>query len=750
MSETGRDGETGDATGLSPGGTSGEVVSDDPGGFTVNATASGFAQLAALGQGTQINNFHAAPAPPPVVNTLVPPPTTMVGRAPELHRLRTEAANARASGLPVAVCVVHGPGGAGKTALVRALAVDVAPEFPDGRIEVDLYGFTPGRDPRNVAEVLGELLNLVGIPASGVPAGEEGRAQLWRSWLSTRRVLLVLDNARDAAHVRPLLPGGGAPGGCLVLVTSRNRLADLDAGATVGVETMPVDDAVHLLERVSGRAPGDLARRDLEALAVMCARLPLALRAIGGLLARLDPADLLEVMRSTRRPLENLPDADRAAAAAYRVSYDALEPALRRVLHTSAWHPGPDYDAVSVAALGGQPTGLVTIQLVQLLDANMLSGLPGTRYAHFDLFLGYTRDLVEAEDSTLTRAEGRRRLYAELEARLADAAGRIYVDNVHVSEPAQGHAGFPDARRAAAWLRLAADELTTAAHSSLAESWPGAWRFAGALAYWMHAEGRSDKAAGLYAALASAAHTAGDAAAEADALTGAGLVAWTQADYHAAEVAYRDAQTLRERTGDLAGQAASLKGLADVLRDKDDLEAAQVAYRKAEQLYRDLGRPRGEIEARTGLANVMSRQNEWELASALYESALELAVMIQYRSGQADALVGLADVRLAAGRLDAAHDRYTEARKIYEEIGNNHGLAYALMGQAEAARLAHGETDPVGLYAQALGLYQQLGFRHYQIRILRGLAEVARSEGDDEAATGYERNADALAADSTS
>ena len=209
------------------------------------------------------------------VDTLVLPPV-MVGRGSELGQLRAAAQAVGTGGRSVAIVSVHGMGGAGKTALARSLAAEVVDMFPDARIEIDLYGFTPGRRPRDPGEVLDELLRLAGFAVADVPGTTEGRSQLWRSYLSNRRTLLVLDNARDGAQVLPLLPGGGGPGRCLVVVTSRNRLAELEAVAIVEAGVLPAEDAVALLVHAGRR---DLAqmrgdRAELETLAALCGFLP--------------------------------------------------------------------------------------------------------------------------------------------------------------------------------------------------------------------------------------------------------------------------------------------------------------------------------------------------------------------------------------------------------------------------------------------------------------------------------------------
>jgi tetratricopeptide (TPR) repeat protein len=665
------------------------------------------------------------------VDTLVLPPA-MVGRDSELGQLRAAARAVGAGGPPVAILSVHGMGGAGKTALARSLAAEVMDMFPDARIEIDLYGFTPGRAPRDPGEVLDELLRLAGFAAADVPGTTEGRSQLWRSYLSSRRALLVLDNARDGAQVLPLLPGGGGPGRCLAVVTSRNRLAELEATAIVEARVLPADDAVALLVHAGRR---DLAqmrggRAELETLAALCGFLPLALQSVGRLLTRLDPGDLVEVMRSAQYPLQHLSQADQAAAAAFTVSYEALAAGLQGMLRACAWHPGPDFDADSIAALTGQPRPLVTVQLVELLDSNMLTDLPGKRYGFHDLFLGYARREAGSRDDPVTVRAARERLCARLHGRLEAAAGLIYTDSRRNARQEHAHAGFTGRDQARAWLAAAADELTTVARAALADGLPEAAGLAGPLAYWLHADGRSDQPRSLYQDLRAAARQAGDHDGQAGALAGLGLVVYARGEYSGAREAFRESRELYEQTGNRRGQAEVVKGLADVDRVLGNRHEAQEGYRRAHDLYRETGDERGQADALTGLGDMAYARGESRQAHDAYRQAQGLCEQIGYRSGQADALCGLGDVALLDGDPGRARAAFQQADEIYQDIGNVHGLAYALKGLGDAARAAGDHQRAREAYGRARDVYQQIGFRNRYADVLRGLGDVARAQGD--------------------
>jgi tetratricopeptide (TPR) repeat protein len=664
------------------------------------------------------------------VDTLLLPPA-LLDRTAELGQLRTTARQAGPRGRPVVVITVHGMGGVGKTALARSLAAEIAAEFPDIKLEIDLYGFTPGMQSRQPAEVLGELLGLAGFALADVPATTEGRSALWRSYLSTRRALLVLDNARDARQVVPLLPGSG-PGRCLVLVTSRNRLAELETTAIVEVRVLPSGDAVALLVQASHRDPAQLrdAGPALHTLAALCGFLPLALRSVGTLLARLDPDDLVEVMRSAQYPLQHLSQADRTAASAYSVSYDALNVPLQDALRACASHPGPDFDADSAAALIGRPRPLVAVQLAELADSNMLADLPRHRYGFHDLFLSYARQDAEEEDGQAAMRARRERLCTRLAGRLEAAASLIYTDSQYALRQAPDAVGFADQGQARAWLTAAAGELATTAQAAMAEGLPQAAHFAMRLAYWLHADGNSDQPIALYEAVRAAAQATGETGGQADALAGLGLVTYARGEYRRAADAYRQARELYAPTGNRRAEADAVKGLADVTRVLGEYREAQDSYQQAYDLYRETGHGRGQADSLKGMGDMAYARGQARQARDDYRRAGELCARIGYRNGQADALCGIGDSAMLDGAVAEARAAFQQAHDIYVDTGNMHGLAYAYKGLGDATRVLREYEQALEWYRQGSDLYQRIGFPATHADVLRGTGDVARAQGD--------------------
>ncbi|MFD0686053.1 NB-ARC domain-containing protein, partial [Actinomadura fibrosa] len=241
-----------------------------------------------------------------------------VGRADELSILDTEPATAIA---------IDGMAGVGKTALAVHAAHRLAPGFPDGQLFVDLHGHTHGTAPATPGDVLGRLLRALGVRNDRIPPHTDARAALYRTVLAERRVLLVLDDAADAAQVEPLLPGGP---GCRALITSRRRLVALDR--TLTLDVLPVEDAVALLTHTAERLAGTPSRT-LAELVGRCGLLPLAVRLAA---ARLrshptwDASHLLERLDDPGERLAELEAGPRSVTAALDLSVRGLDDDQRR------------------------------------------------------------------------------------------------------------------------------------------------------------------------------------------------------------------------------------------------------------------------------------------------------------------------------------------------------------------------------------------------------------------------------------
>jgi DNA-binding SARP family transcriptional activator len=306
------------------------------------------------------------PSPEPVVSprvgVLVPAqlpraPSGFAGREDELARLAA-LLPADPSRAEPAVAVLVGPAGVGKSALAVLWAHRVADRFPDGQLFASLRGFDPRHAPLDAADVLTQFLLVLGVDPDDVPADLDERAGLYRSILAARRVLVVLDDARDSDQVHPLLPGGSSS---LVVVTSRVRLDGLVArtGARVQVlGTLAADAAEQLLENMAGTPAQGRDRELRRRLARLCGHLPLALRIAGARLTgspQWSVADLVAELADERGRLSalDIEDSDTSVRAALDVTYRSLRPEHAHTVALLSLFPGAMIGPYAVAALCG-------------------------------------------------------------------------------------------------------------------------------------------------------------------------------------------------------------------------------------------------------------------------------------------------------------------------------------------------------------------------------------------------------------
>ncbi|MBO2449620.1 tetratricopeptide repeat protein [Actinomadura barringtoniae] len=651
----------------------------------------------------------------------------LAGRTVELDRL------VRSSADGVRVATVDGMAGIGKTALAVRAARRLADRYPDGQLFVDLHAHTAGHAPVEAEAALEHLLRQLGIPAERIPPSLTGRAELWRAELADRRVLAVLDNATDAEHVRPLLPGFTDS---LVLVTSRRRLTGLDGVQTLSVDLLPARDAVELFTRIVGD------RAHAEPIAVLdvlhlCGFLPLAVRIAAARLhhrPQWTVAYLADRLRDQRRRLAELSTADRSIASAFTLTYEQLPPDQQRMFRLLGLHPGHDIEPHVAAALADLPVHEAEELLENLLDAHaVLQREPG-RYALHDLLREHSRSIAATEETDAAREAATARLLDHYVVTARAAVDLLFPhgrpQRRHIPELTAPAVPFHGPDDAAAWLdaeraNLVAP-LTDLAHRARPDH---AGHLAAILRPYLDGHAHLSDAITVHTQALQAGRRVGDRDGEAGALIDLGWAYVRQCRYEQAYALSSEALKVCEEVGDRYGESRAYNTMGRVRARQREHDQAYRHLRKALEICREIGNRVGEAHVLDALGMVHEQQGRYDQARDDLQQALDLHRELGNRAGEALVLNGLGIVSRGQERYEQARDFHRQAQELYRELGSRSFEASALNGLGEAAHAAKDLSRAADEFEAALAMAEESGNRHEQARALAGLAGVDRALG---------------------
>ncbi|WP_461038397.1 ATP-binding protein, partial [Streptomyces mayteni] len=720
----------------------------------MSARAGGAARVYAAGRDQHIHHAPPPPPPSPALRTLPRDVPAFTGRRAEAARLLSAADGVtdQAGQASYPIHTVDGMPGVGKTALVVHVAQRLAEHFPDGQLFLRLHAHTPGRRPVPAADALAQLLLGVGVDPRSLPEGVDARAALWRDWLAGRRALLVLDDAADQAQLDPLLPG--APG-CLVLVTSRRRLAALDGATPLSLEPPPPDEAALLFTRLAHRPPGTATPGDAAAVAELVAlsgRLPLALVLLAGRLAHQPHASLPEFAARFAAATDRLGElvaGDRAVRAAFDMSYAGLPPERRLVFRALGLHPGPETDPHATAALVDLTPARARAALEALHADHLVDAPAPGRYRPHDLLRGYARVLAE-HDPPADRAAAVDRLLDHYR-HVARAADRLLPDVPHpetatpTTEPATARdvvPELPDSRRALAWMRAERGNLVACVgHAAATGRYATAVELTAALAAFLRRQGPFDEAAGLQESAAAIARLTGDRLGEAGAVWDLGRTRYLTGDVPLAIGLLRRALGHYRALGERLGEAGVLRDLGRLCYLAGDRAAAVEALERAPRLYGELGNVVGEAGAWWQLGWLRAALGDHRAAVEPLERALDGYRALGDAMGEGAALWQLGWMRAVAGDHRAATELLDRARALYREQGNRIGEANALRRLGRVRRLAGDLPAARRLADEALESFRDLGNPQGEASALHDLGRLAILTGEHRAADELLRDA---------
>jgi DNA-binding SARP family transcriptional activator len=686
------------------------------------------------------------PAPAPRPDQLPPDLATLVGRDAVLARLTATVARLPRPRAAPAVIAISGMAGVGKTALAVRLGHTVRRRFATGCLYADLRGYDG--TPADPADVAGWFLRALGCPPGAVPGDAQARYALLRSMTADRPVLVVLDNARDEAQVRPLLPASGA---AAVVITSRRSLLGLDGAELVRLDVLPLSDSVALLTALAGAAlagadgaGSDRAGSDragsggagsggagsgrtgsdgagcgevpaaTERVAALCGGLPLALRIAGVRLAAGDelPA-LADRLADEHRRLAHLTLADVGLRPSLDLGYRQLSADARRLLRRLGSAGSPDLPGWLPDVLLAAPADVAVEELV---DAQFVD--PGwwpRRIRLHDLVWIYARDRLEAEEPPADRDALARRTYQVLlhaaERAAAELPMHVYWRTAApLPGPRSGRAEELAAADPVGWLDREWPLLRHAVTDSVARGFADVgWRLGTALVNFAQLSGRMPAGVELLEAVLGALPGA-DPAAEAAVLFGlAHLRLEDGPSTPTTRARLSRARRTFRRLGDPGGQGSAAVALGVAARRSGNLRLALAAHRHALGLA---GRVAPHLlgYAWIGLGNV-GRDAEWEPAESLrhYERALPLMRAGGDRHGEANALGCIGMVHRHMGRHAEAERALLRAAEVFDGFSDLVNLAFVQQALTEIYTEL-GDLDAADTYAvRALRTFERYG-----------------------------------------
>lgn len=651
---------------------------------------------------TILGHSPGSGAPPGVPRQLPPETAAFTGRGVELTRL-TELTTEPHAG----VVVISGTAGVGKTALAVRWARRNADRFPDGQLWVDLRGYDH-RESMSSSSALVLFLRALGIADAAIPPDLDARTGLYRSVLDGRRMLVVIDNARTADQVRPLLPGSP---GSVVVVTSRDQLTGLLAA---GARPLALDllSAAQSADLLRGRLGAALVAAEPAAVTQIvdrCAGLPLALAIAASRAAQRTTLPLTVVAERLGASLDELSTVDAATnvRAVFSWSYRTLSTSAARLFRHLAAQPGRDAPTgVAESLVAGAATPL----LDELIGAHLVTEHRPGRYSMHDLLRAYAIELtLELDGSAGWTAATRRVLDHHL--RTAHAAA-LLVDPTRAAIPClvAGPAAVADRTQAMAWFDAEYQNLLAAVERAASSGFDThTWQLAWALADFQQWRGLwHDRAATLNSALA-ATERLGDPTERARAHRGLGYAHTKLRDSARAQVHFGHALELYRALDDPHGQTRVHHGLSAVLERAGDhrmalwhaqraLELctaagnpahraravglvgwchaqlgdhrqAMPACRQALELARTAGDAIAEATSCDSLGFIHHQLGEHQTAADYYETALDLRRILGHRSGEASTLTKLGATRAELGELGAALRTWRSALLLLEQLG---------------------------------------------------------------------------------
>ncbi|HZM78911.1 MAG TPA: tetratricopeptide repeat protein [Candidatus Limnocylindrales bacterium] len=639
---------------------------------------------------------------PTTPRQLPPAVRHFAGRDEQLRRLERFLADGPTTGA-VRIVAIEGGAGIGKTTLALQWGSRIADRFPDGQLYVNLQGADPSGNVLSAEEASYGFLLAMGIAPERIPAPLTARSALYRSVLADKKVLIVLDNARDAEHVRPLLPGWA---GCLVIVTSRSQLTSLVAtgGAfSLALDVFSSDEARQMLGRSIGEARLAREQSAVDDIVAHCAGLPLALSIVAARAATRSSFTLSSLsveLRDESRRLDALDGGDSAAdvRSVLSWSYRSLPPDAARLFRLLGLHPGPDVDAPAAASLAGVPVAQARRMLLGLSREYLVTEHRPGRFISHDLLRVYAGELVTMHEDLTERQAASDRMFdhylrAAIAASLLVYPHRRGVASLPPARPDVALVELGDHDQALEWLATQCPVLLRVIQQAVAAGLDShAQQLAGAVAVFHARHGRWSEMAAVQQIALEAAQRLGDRAGQAHAHRNIGLAVAEMADHGEAGRHYEKALQLFDALGDLTGAAQTHLGLSRAMDRVGRPDRGLVHAKRASDLYKMAADSIGQANALNSVGWCYAQIGDGRQARAACEAALILAQKNNNRWVEGAIWDSLGRAHHLVGDHNSARQAHQHALDICREIGDRPHEADTLIHIGEL-ELAMGNAD---------------------------------------------------------
>ncbi|WP_326598201.1 AfsR/SARP family transcriptional regulator [Streptomyces sp. NBC_01803] len=725
------------------------------------------------------------PRPPrsPAPRSNLPRHNPLVGREPEMRRLRAAAEAAGDKGAIVALEAISGMAGVGKTALAVNAARQLRERFPDGQFHIELRAHDLARQPLTTGAALASLLRHLGVPATSIPLDVEERAVLGRNVLSRRRAVIILDDADGPEQIRPLLP---TESGSLFIITSRRRLSGLPGVRSIALDVLPPADAMALFRSF---AADDRTEDDAELSTVvhLLGYLPLALELAAnrfGAHPSWSLATLRERLSRGSGRLSEIRDGDSEIARAFELSYQTLTADQRAAFRRLGLHVGGGFGPHAAATLMDLPLERTERLLESLLRCHLLQEPTPHRYRFHDLLGEYAHALALSEETAEERDAAQRRLiefYLHAAARadrvLYPRRPRLTLPAPPVSLPIPTPRDAEDGRQ---WLTTERSNLLAVERDARHGRAPDrAALLSHVLAEFLHAEshwvdtermhrhavdhwqraglqrplclgllalGNTYAATGNYPEARRTcqraleiASTVLDADAEVEAVKLLGIVHWHLGENRTALAFHEKALALRAVGGVTHDRVRHLNNIAISLIALGDHGRAREFFLQVIGLLQEEGDERNLCKALNNLGDLYINMGQPESAREVLEQSIDLAEASGSLSDLTTARANLASILTAGSseEVSSALRMYEACLETFSQLGDRKNEANALMGAGKCLHRMRDFAAAMRRHSDALKLTRAIGAAHEEAQALRGMAEAETAFGHLDAASGH-------------